>query len=84
MKGVWKLPPNYVSIRIVEGLVPHRYRISYEGQDNLVKVNWDKGESGLLSGTTIDVTAQWIQIEPNGPPRTYLLSGEYEALDRHD
>jgi hypothetical protein len=82
MKGVWILPPNYVSIPIVEGgTCPHRYRIFYEGQDNLVQVQWDTGNVGLGSGTTIDVTAQWIRIAPTGDPRAYALSGEYEALD---
>ena len=81
MKGVWKLPENYESIPIVQGTSPHRYRIFYEGQDNMVKVEWDTGDVGLLSGTTIDVTSQWIRIAPNGPPRAYALSGEYEALD---
>jgi hypothetical protein len=47
----------------------------------MVTVEWDTGNVGLLSGTTIDVTAQWIRITPNGPPLTYELSGEYEALD---
>ena len=65
----------------MEGKSPHRYRIFYEGQDHMVKVEWDGGDVGLLSGTTIDVTAQWIRIAPNGPPRTYALAGEYEALD---
>ena len=81
MKGVWMLPPNYVSIRIVDCASPHRYRISYEGQDQLVTVKWDTGDRGLLSGTTFDVEAEWIQIEPNGQPRPHALAGEYEALD---
>ncbi len=81
MKGIWKLPPNYAGTHIVLVTSPHRYRISYEGQDSLVQVHWDTGNIGLGSGTTIDVTAQWIRISPNGEPRPYALSGEYEALD---
>ena len=81
MEGVWILSANHVSATFVQGTSPHRYRISYEGQDQLVKVQWDTGDVGLLSGTTIDVTAQWIRISPNGEPRPYALSGEYEALD---
>lgn len=81
MKGIWILPPNYVSIPIVQGTSPHRYRIFYEGQDHLVQVEWDTGSVGLGSGTTIDVTAQWIRIKPNGPARPYALAGEYDALD---
>ena len=45
-------------------------------------VNWDTGNTGLLSGTTFDVTAKWIEIAPNGPARPHELSGEYEALHR--
>jgi hypothetical protein len=82
MKGTWRLPPNYESIRIVEGETPHRYRISFNGPDHLVLVNWDTGNTGLLSGTTFDVTAKWIEIAPNGPARPHELSGEYEALHR--
>lgn len=81
MNGVWRLPANYVSITIVQGAVPHRYRVSYEGQDPLVQVEWDTGNTGLLTGTTIDVTALWLRICPNGEPRSYPLAGEYEALD---
>lgn len=82
MKGIWRLPPNYSSIHIVLGNTsPYRYRISYHGQDSLVQVHWDTGNTGLLSETTIDVTAKWIKISPNGDPREYVLSGEYEALD---
>ena len=52
MNGKWKLPPNYISIRIVGGLVAHRYRISYQGRDPLVNVNCDKLKMSLLSGMT--------------------------------
>jgi hypothetical protein len=81
MKGVWRLPPNYISISIVVGTAPHRYRVSYEGQDPLVQVYWDEGSRGLLTGTTIDVTGVWLEIRPNGEPRTYPLEGGYKALD---
>jgi hypothetical protein len=82
VEGTWRLPPNYQSIHIVEGsLSPHRYRVSYTGQDPLVQVHWDTGSSGLLTGTTIDVTALWIKIVPNGGPRPHPLAGEYMSLD---
>ena len=81
MDGVWRLPPNYVSTTIVQGAAPHRYRVSYEGQDSLIGLDWDTGNIGLLTGTTIDVTAVWLKIRPNGDPRTYPLEGGYEALD---
>ncbi len=81
MIGTWRLPRNYIEITIVHSTRLDRYRISYKGRDSLVQIRFDNKTIGLLSGTTIDVTAKRIRMRPNGKPRGYSLSGQYEHLD---